>query len=303
LKKKYLITGAAGFIGFNLFNFLKKKKEEVIGLDNFIVKNSIHNKKKKIININILNKSKLKKKLANADIIIHLAAIENQNFIKKFPRKSYEINFNGTKNIVDQLNSNQTLIFFSSNLVYSKELKYFLSEKSKIEPQGIYGKSKLNAEKYIINKANKKKFKYFIIRNFSTFGNYQGKNSYIPTLIHSAIKEKKIEVWNTYKLRDIQYIDDLCQNIYNLILNNDGNKKSHIINSASGKSYTSKKIAKFIAKKLFAKCILKKENTKSYKKKTVVKIDKFKSLIKVKYKTTPINQSLSRTINFYKING
>ena len=79
-------------------------------------------------------------------------------------------------------------------------------------------------------------------------------------------------------------------------------KKSYNKFSLRQKLYL-KKIAKFIAKKLFAKCILKKENTKSYKKKTVVKIDKFKSLIKVKYKTTPINQSLSRTINFYKING
>lgn len=33
--KKILITGASGFIGFYLYSFLKKKKFNVKGLDNF----------------------------------------------------------------------------------------------------------------------------------------------------------------------------------------------------------------------------------------------------------------------------
>ena len=34
-RKKILLTGSAGFIGFHLCNFLLKKKFKVIGIDNY----------------------------------------------------------------------------------------------------------------------------------------------------------------------------------------------------------------------------------------------------------------------------
>ena len=43
-----LITGAAGFIGYNLSNFLLKKKHKVYGIDNFDNYYSINIKKKRI---------------------------------------------------------------------------------------------------------------------------------------------------------------------------------------------------------------------------------------------------------------
>ena len=47
MKKKILITGCAGFIGFHLSNFLLKKKIEVIGIDNLDDYYEVHLKKKK----------------------------------------------------------------------------------------------------------------------------------------------------------------------------------------------------------------------------------------------------------------
>ena len=40
MNKKILITGASGFIGYNIFHHLKKKNLNLAGLDNFKVKNS-----------------------------------------------------------------------------------------------------------------------------------------------------------------------------------------------------------------------------------------------------------------------
>ena len=47
-KNTWLVTGAAGFIGSNVLEYLLKKKQKVIGIDNLI--NS------KIENINIIKK-------------------------------------------------------------------------------------------------------------------------------------------------------------------------------------------------------------------------------------------------------
>ena len=53
--KSVLITGAAGFIGFNLSQYLLEKKYKVVGLDNFDNYYSIKLKKKRV---SILKKNK-----------------------------------------------------------------------------------------------------------------------------------------------------------------------------------------------------------------------------------------------------
>jgi len=82
-----LITGAAGFIGFNLSKYLLKKNIKVFGIDNI---NSYYSKSLKLDRIKELNKFKKfvfkkidirnEKKLSiffkkkKVDLIIHLAA-------------------------------------------------------------------------------------------------------------------------------------------------------------------------------------------------------------------------------------
>ena len=51
MKKKILITGAAGFIGGKLFEFLKKKGFDVYGID-FNVINKVDSK---ILDVDLLN--------------------------------------------------------------------------------------------------------------------------------------------------------------------------------------------------------------------------------------------------------
>lgn len=45
---KILITGAAGFIGYNLADFLLKKRIKILGIDNFDDYYSVNYKKKEL---------------------------------------------------------------------------------------------------------------------------------------------------------------------------------------------------------------------------------------------------------------
>ena len=304
MKKKILITGAAGFIGYNILTFLEKKNN-VKGLDNFIVKDTKFKKKnyKNIIDCNILDKKKIKKIVEKFDVIIHLAAIQNPKFIKRNPEKTFDINFNGTRNIVDNLRSNQLFIYFSSNIVYGNIKKYPITENSSTKPNEIYGISKLISEKYIKISSEYNKFKYFIIRNFNTFGPYQGNNSYIPTLINSGLKNDNFEIWNPNKIRDLQYIDDLCNNI-NSLIQISKKKNNIIINAASGNSYSPNHIAKIIGKEIKKNFVVKDNQKKNIELnvKKIVNIEKFKEILRGKYKVSNFKKSLQKTVKFYKLN-
>lgn len=303
-KKKCLITGAGGFIGYNLLKFLSSKNINVTGLDNFLVKNSNfqNTTNKKIINCDILDKKKLNSIIKDYDIIIHLAAIEDQKFLLKYPNKAFDINFNGTKNIVDNLSSNQLFVYFSTNIVYGNIKKTPLDETHQTLPNEVYGISKLISENYINFTSQYKNYKYCIVRNFNTFGPHQGNNSYIPSLINSALQKNKFEIWNANKIRDLQYIDDLCENLLNLIKNQIKTKKNIIVNAASGNSYSAKYIADIISKFLKVKYSIKNKDLKNVKKiKKLVNVNKFKKTIKGKYKVSNFKVSLLKTINFYKL--
>ena len=111
---KYLITGAAGFIGFHLTKKLIEKKIFVIGIDNL---NNYYDKSLKINRLKILKKSKYFKfiKLDISDFknlnfvfkknkinkVINLAAYAGVNYSLKHPEKYIFTNEIGFFNILE----------------------------------------------------------------------------------------------------------------------------------------------------------------------------------------------------------
>ena len=107
---KILITGVAGFIGFNLANHLLLKNYQVIGLDNFDNYYSVKYKKERVRNLKKFKKFKFifvnlkdRKKVFKAfsknkiDLVINLAAqagVRNSFFD---PKKGLKVNSFGPK--------------------------------------------------------------------------------------------------------------------------------------------------------------------------------------------------------------
>ena len=112
MKNKVLVTGAAGFIGSNLSEYLLEKGFEVIGLDNF---STGHQK-----NLIELNKNKnfrfLQGDIRNFDIcleaskevsfVLHQAALGSVPRSIKDPLTTNEVNINGFLNILEASRQN-----------------------------------------------------------------------------------------------------------------------------------------------------------------------------------------------------
>ncbi len=94
----------------------------------------------------------------NLDTIIHLAAIVPIKEVNKDQKKAWEVNFLGTKNLIDTCVKRKIKWFFfsSTSHVYNSSKKK-ISENNRLLPISYYGKTKLLAENYIIKKFKKKK--------------------------------------------------------------------------------------------------------------------------------------------------
>jgi len=236
--RNILITGGAGYIGSHVTEILLKKYKKVFLLDNLSTGHrKLINKKAKFFKMDILRKDKVRKiiKKNNIDSIIHLAANLIIGEGQRKPKKYYKNNVLGTKNLLEACKGTNVKNFiFSSTAAIYKEGQYKVSEKSKIKPKSIYGKTKIKAENLIRNFSKKNRINYGILRYFNIAGSSPSgkiglinKNSdhlFKNYSIEILKKKPKLKIYGTnYKtkdgscIRDFIHVSDIAE-IHYLVL-------------------------------------------------------------------------------------
>ncbi len=260
-KKYILVTGGAGYIGSKVSTQLIRDKKKVIIIDNLSTGSKfLVNKKAIFIRGDITNYEFLKKKLSkyNIETIFHFAACLSVPESEKNPLKYYINNVNGTENLLkfSKLKKIKKFIFSSTCAVYGNPSNRSVKESDPTIPESNYGKTKLLAEKLIINYSRKIKFKYAILRYFNVVGSDinnslgQIKGNNLFKELSKNIVNKKFEInlyGNNYSTKDNtcirDYIDvnDLCdlhvQSYVKLI-----KKNSFILNCGYNVGYSVKDI-------------------------------------------------------------
>ena len=250
---KYLCTGGAGFICSHLVDRLVKDGHEVNVIDNLStgkLENLPIDAKPPVTFYegSILDDSeKLKPMFEGVDVVFHLAALTRPRESYKNPKKTFNINVDGTINTI--LSAKRAFVkrfvFISSATVYSK-LPMKESDLN-LTPLSPYGKSKLQAETCVKDFCN---MKYNIIRPFNVYGKRQDPSgeygAAIPKFIDTFKKEKQPYITgNGSQFRDFIYIDDLIELLVKV-----AHSKVHgeIFNAGSGKTTSVNKLYKLISK-------------------------------------------------------
>lgn len=224
-KKQYdfLITGAAGYIGRNLCEYLLKKKYKIIAIDNFQSSTfkTIKPLIKKFKNIKFIKKDFVNIE-SNFSVknIIHLAANScvEKSIIEK--ESYYQNNVDKLKIFLEKVKylNCTNFIFFSSAAVYQEKENTKIKEKDKTNPKSIYGKTKLKGEKIISQFSKKNKIKFTVLRLFNVIGgNLKNtkSRSVLKIWIESFKKSKPIIIHKfcTRDFVDICFISEVVQKI------------------------------------------------------------------------------------------
>lgn len=150
-----LVTGGAGFIGYNLARKLSEIGAMVVVYDNLSGVESAERAEKlkassiKCVIADILERNELLLAAKGVDIIFHLAALSSVPESYKNPQKDCQTNVLGTVNVLNTARAvDASVIFTSSSTVYGIPQKKPTSEDHPLNPKSFYGLSKLVAEKY-----------------------------------------------------------------------------------------------------------------------------------------------------------
>jgi len=176
---KYVVTGAAGFIGSNLVDRLLKLDCLIVGIDNFstgqesYLNVAIGNPKFKFIEQDLLDLDGLAKTFSGATAVFHLAANADVRFGTNHPRKDLEQNTIATYNVLEamRINGVKKIIFSSTGSVYGEAAVVPTPENGPFPIQtSLYGASKTACEGLISAYCEGFGFQSWIFRFVSILG-------------------------------------------------------------------------------------------------------------------------------------
>ena len=240
---KILVTGAAGFIGYNLVQSLLMDDHEIIGLDNFNSYYDVNLKRARINNINHTQFSLLeidlvdKKNLISLfekndfDVVVNLAAQAGVRYSLTNPEKYIESNIIGFTNILEACRHNEiaNLVYASSSSVYGMNFDVPFDEDHSVDhPVSLYAATKRSNELMAHTYSHLFNLPTTGLRFFTVYGPWGRPDMALFLFTKAILDGEPIQVFNDGKMiRDFTYIDDIVSGIKGAILNpskaNEGN--------------------------------------------------------------------------------
>lgn len=240
---KILITGAAGFIGYNLWEKLCIE-HTVMGIDNLTdfsnqpmkllrLSNLFHqpihfennleitSAKGIFLAIDILDRPKLELLLNKHgfDIVIHLAALTGIRPSLQHEQLYREVNEQGFKNVVESANNSgvKKIIYASSSSVYGNCTDYPFTENSDTtQPLNPYASTKKNNELFAEDFIKQYNITLIGLRFFTVYGPWTRPDMATFNFIRNVLNNQEIAVFHHAQktmIRDFTYVGDVCEAI------------------------------------------------------------------------------------------
>ena len=252
---KSLVTGAAGFIGSHLVEYLVSKGIEVRA---FVRYNSRNNwgwleelsvkKKIEVYAGDIRDYDSVKDAMKGVDVVFHLAALIGIPYSYVSPLAYVKTNVEGTYNVLQAAREShiQRVIHTSTSEVYGTAQYVPIDEKHPINPQSPYAATKSGADQLALTFYRSFGLPVSVIRPFNTFGPRQSARAVIPTIIIQILAgNKKIKLGNLDTTRDMNYVLNTVEGFWHVGLHD--NSVGEVINLGSGREISIGDLAKLIA--------------------------------------------------------
>ena len=227
---KFLVTGAAGFIGFHTSQHLLERGDTVVGIDNLNdyydpelkksrLERLISNKKFSFHKVDITDKHSIGNifKLESPQNIIHLAAQAGVRYSIENPYAYIDSNVTGFMNILEACrhNSVRHLVFASSSSVYGANTNMPFNASDGIgHPISLYGATKKTNELMAHAYSHLYGIPVSGLRFFTVYGPWGRPDMALFIFTKKIIDGEAIDIFNNGEhKRDFTYIDDITEGI------------------------------------------------------------------------------------------
>ena len=229
MKKKILITGAAGFLGSHLCDRFLADDFHVIGMDNMItgdLKNIEHLMKRADFEFYHHDVTKFVHVPGKLDYILHFASPASPIDYLKIPIQTLKVGSLGTHNLLGLAKvKNARILIASTSEVYGDPLVHpqkesYYGNVNTIGPRGVYDEAKRFQESITMAYHRFHGLETRIVRIFNTYGPRMRLNDgrVIPAFLGQALRGEDLTVFGDgSQTRSFCYVDDQVDGIYKLL--------------------------------------------------------------------------------------
>lgn len=270
MKRNYLITGGAGFIGSNYVHRLLSRGEDVTILDNFSrggaprnldwLEKTFGKDAFRLIRGDVRDASLVAETTRGSDVIVHLAGQVAVTTSVTNPRDDFENNALGTFNVLEAARlsgQNPILIYASTNKVYGgmddvevvedatrwhyKNLPFGAPESQPLDFHSPYGCSKGTGDQYVRDYARIYGLRSVVYRQSCIYGPRQfgiEDQGWVAWFVIAAVMGRPITIYGDGKqIRDLLHVSDLI-NAYDLAVEKIDVAAGQVYNLGGGPSNT-----------------------------------------------------------------
>lgn len=228
-KKRFVITGGAGFIGVHLVQRLLSEGHQVIVIDNGLCCDARNfTLLEKCPNCFVVRYDITKPFFVQGHIdwVIHLASVPSPVFYYDLPVETLKTGLQGTLNCMDlSLNTGAKFLFASTSEVYGDpeihpQPETYVGNVSPIGKRSQYDQSKRGGETLIKLYVEKNKLDVRMVRIFNTYGPYMRLQDgrVITSFIESIFENKPFRIYGDgTQSRSFSYVSDTVDGIVRLI--------------------------------------------------------------------------------------
>lgn len=228
--KRWLVTGAAGFIGSHLLEHLLVLDQRVIGLDDF---STGHRRnlddvqaavsapqwsRFQLLEGDIRTAALCRKACAGVNIVLHHAAFVSVPLSIADPLTTQAVNVQGTLNLLQSARDNgvSRFVYASSSAVYGDQPGECMTEEKIGRPLSPYAASKRSNEVDAAAFAHRHRLATVGLRYFNVFGSRQDPNgayaAVIPKWIRALLRNEPVQIFGDGETtRDFCPIDNVVQ--------------------------------------------------------------------------------------------
>jgi dTDP-glucose 4,6-dehydratase len=250
MKKRVVITGAAGFIGSHLAETLLDRDYSVVGIDNLLTGDTaniahLHNRDFQFIKHDVTNYIYIE---GPVDYVLHWASPASPIDYLELPIPTLKVGALGTHKALGLAKAKgAAFVLASTSEVYGDPLEHpqketYWGNVNPVGPRGVYDEAKRFAEAMTMAYHRYHGVDTKIVRIFNTYGPRMRVNDgrAVPAFMSQALRNEDVTVFgNGSQTRSFTYITDLVDGIIRLMLS----KENDPVNIGNPREMTIKEIA------------------------------------------------------------